>query len=51
LDAGDVKNKHITEIVVVPLFIILKDNSLAFEFYLLSAAQIHILVEPKIIYF
>jgi len=35
--------------VVVPLFIILKDISLAFTFLFASAAQIHI--EPQIIYF
>ena len=33
------------------LFIILKDNSLAFKFLFASAAQIHVLVEAKIIYF
>ena len=36
--------------VVVPLFIILKDNSLAFKFLFATAAQIHTLVEPKIIH-
>jgi hypothetical protein len=35
--------------VVVPLFIILKDISLAFKFLFASAAQTH--VEPHIIYF
>jgi hypothetical protein len=37
--------------VVVPLFIILKDISLAFKFLFASAAQIHVYVEPKVIYF
>jgi hypothetical protein len=37
--------------VVVPLFIILKDISLAFKFLFASAAQMHVYVEPKVIYF
>jgi hypothetical protein len=34
--------------VVVPLFIILKDISLAFKSLFASASQIHIKVDPKI---